>query len=212
MGVNLASIIDLTDHLDFIDTSGDLSSFLAKSASNRPEIIQAQSKVDEMKAKRMVARSNYAPHVDLYGLGSNITGSSPDGHAAGRWGGLIGLVGHYTLFDSGQRNSQLHAAKESIRQAEFARQQVQLKVAQDVSTAWVDLDLARSNVELAKAQVVSAEEDYRLLHARYLIGKAVALEDFDAAVKMFQARLALLEAIFKYRLAQSQLFWASGNI
>ena len=77
----------------------------------------------------------------------------------------------------------MRAATEAIHQAEFTRQQVKLKVAQDVSTAWIDLDLARRNVELAKAQVVSAQEDQRLFHQRYIIGKAIALEDFDATVK-----------------------------
>jgi outer membrane protein TolC len=212
MGVNLASVIDLTDHLDFVDVSGNLSVYLKKSASNRPEIIEAESKVNEMKAKKMMACSQYLPHLDLYGIGSNITGSSPDGNARGRWGGVIGVAGHYTIFDSGQRKGQLQAATEAICQAVFANQQVKLKVAQDVSTAWIDLDLARRNVELAKAQVVSAQEDQRLFHQRYIIGKAIALEDFDATVKLFQARLALLEEIYKYRLAEARLYWASGSI
>jgi len=78
--------------------------------------------------------------------------------------------------------------------------------------AWIDLDLARRNVQLAKDEVTSAEEDQRLFHTRYLVGKSIALEDFDATVKMFQARLALLEAIYKYRLAQARLTFASGGI
>lgn len=100
----------------------------------------------------------------------------------------------------------------AIRQAQIAKQQAQLKVAQDVSTAWVDVDIAARNVELVKAEIVSAEEDFRLLHARYLIGKAIQLEEFDGAIKLIRARLGLQEAIYKYRLAQEKLIWASGNI
>jgi outer membrane protein TolC len=44
------------------------------------------------------------------------------------------------------------------------------------------------------------------------VGKSIALEQFDAAVKMFQARLTLQEAIYKYRLAQARLIFASGEI
>ena len=128
MGVNIASVINLTDQLNFEDIPGDLSIYLKKSASNRPEIIQAESRINEMKAKNMMARAQYLPHLDLYGIGSNITGSSPDGNARGRWGGVIGVAGHYTIFDSGQRKGQLRAATEAIHQAEFTRQQVKLKV------------------------------------------------------------------------------------
>jgi outer membrane protein TolC len=212
MGANIASLITLSDPLEFAESSTDLSNYMKMAALNRPEIKQAQSRIAEMKGKQLMARSNYLPHVDLWGLGSNITGSSPDGNASGRWGGMVEVVGHLTLFDSGRRRGELRAATEAIRQAEFASQQVQLKVAQDVSEAWVELDLAKRNVELAKAQVVSAEEDQRLWQARYNIGKAIALEAFDASVKLFQARLSLLEAIYQYRLAQTRITWASGNI
>lgn len=212
MGINLSSLIDVADPLEFVDTSGDLSTFLLKAGTSRPEIAQAQSRVDEMRAKRMMARSKYLPHVDLYGLGSNITGSSPDGNADGRFGGFVSVIGHYTIFDSGQRAAELHAASQAIKQVELARQQAQLKVAQDVSSAWVELDLTRRNVELAKAQVVSTEEDYRLIHTRYEIGKSIALEVFDASVKLFRARLAFLEAVYNYRLAQTNLVWSSGSI
>lgn len=212
MGVNLASLIDLTDLLEIVEIRGDLGTFLASAAVSRPEIAQTLSRVAEMRAKKMIALSKYAPHVDLYGLGSNITGSSPDGNARGRWGGFVSVIAHQTIFDSGQRAADLHAATQAVKQAEIAVQQAQLKVAQDVSIAWVDFDLTKQNIELTKTQVASAEEDYRLIHTRYEIGKSTALEQFDSAVKLFRARLALTQAIYNYRLAQTQLVWASGSI
>jgi outer membrane protein len=212
MGVNLASLVDLADSLEYKSVPGDLSTYLIQAGLNRPEIAQTVNKIDEMQGKRMMARSAYSPHIDLYGLGSNQTGSSPDGHSEGRWGGFIGVLGHFTLFDSGQRINQLRESNAAIRQAQLGKQQAQLKVAQDVSTAWVDVDIAARNVELAKAEIASAEEDFRLLHARYLIGKAIQLEEFDGAIKLFRARLELQEAIYKHRLAQEKLIWASGDI
>ncbi len=212
MGVNLASLVDLADSLEYNAVPGDLSNYLIQAGLNRPEIVQAVNKIDEMQGRRMMARSAYSPHVDLYGLGSNLTGSSPDGHANGRWGGFIGVLGHFTIFDSGQRINQLRESNAAIRQAQLAKQQAQLKVAQDVSTAWVDVDIAGKNVELSKAEIASAEEDFRLLHARYLIGKAIQLEEFDGAIKLFRARLGLQEAVYKYRLAHEKLIWASGSI
>jgi outer membrane protein TolC len=212
MGVNLASLLDLADSLEYKNVESDLSTYLIQAGLNRPEIAQAVNKIDEMQGRRMMARSAYSPHIDLYGLGSNQTGSSPDGHSEGRWGGFIGVLGHFTLFDSGQRINQLRESNAAIRQAQLAKQQAQLKVAQDVSTAWVDVDIAGKNVELAKAEIVSAEENFRLLHARYLIGKAIQLEEFDGAIKLFRARLGLQQEILKYKLAQEKLIWASGNI
>jgi outer membrane protein TolC len=212
MGINLGSVIDLAESLDYADNKGDLSTYLVQAGINRPEVSLAINKIDEMKGKQMMAKSAYSPHVELYGLGSNLTGNSPDGSASGRWGGFVGLLGHFTLYDSGQRSSDLKESNAAIRQAVIAKQQTQLKIAQDVSTAWVEVDLTKRNIELAKSEVTSAQEDYRLLHERYLIGKAIQLEEFDAAIKLFRARLGLQEAIYNYRLAQDRLTWATGNI
>lgn len=212
MAVNIGSQVVLKDTLEYVETSDDLNKFLEDAARNRPEILKAASKVTEMKARKQVAMSKYSPQVNAYGLGSNITGSSPDGDANGRWGGFIGVMGGITLFDSGSRFNELRAANAAVREAELSKRDVDLKVAQEVSQAWIDLDLARRNVALAKEQVTSAEEDHRLFHARYEVGKSIALEQFDAAVKMFQARLTLLEAIYKYRLAKARLTYASGSI
>lgn len=214
MAVNVSSLIGLKDRLEYVETSGTLNDYLLQAGKNRPELAQAASKVAEMKAKRLVAMSKYGPQVNLYGLTSNATGSAPgiENSVSGRWGGMVSVIGGITLFDSGTRLNELRSVRAAVRQAEIGQQETGLKVARDVSQAWIDLDLARRNVEIARAQVVSAEEDYRLFHARYLVGKAIALEEFDAAVRMFQARLALLESIYKYRLGQAQIDWASGGM
>lgn len=121
-------------------------------------------------------------------------------------------MGGVTLFDLGARRNELKAANAAVKDAELAKKNTDLKVAQEVSQAWIDLDLARRNVTLAQEEVTSAEEDHRLIHVRYEVGKSIALEDFDAAVKMFQARLTLKESIYKYRLALARLAFASGGI
>ena len=212
LAVNLASLLNLKDPLEYAETSGDLSTYLMQSAKERPELNRALNRVAEMKAKRMVAMSKYSPQINAYGLGSNITGSSPDGNASGRYGGFIGVMGGITLFDSGARFNDLRAANAAVREAEIAKRDTDLKVAQEVSQAWIDLDLARRNVDLAKEELASAEEDQRLYHARYQVGKSIALEDFEATVKLFQAKFLLLEAIYKYRLAQARLSYSSGGI
>jgi outer membrane protein TolC len=212
MAINLGSQIGLKDSLEYVEITGDASKFLEEAARNRPEITKSANKVAEMKARKQIAWSKYSPQVSLYGLGSNIKGSSPDGNANGRWGGFVGIVGGVTLFDSGSRVNELRAASAAVKEAELGQKATELRVAQEVTQAWIDLDLARRNVTLANDQVKSAEEDHRLFHTRYEIGKSIALEQFDAAVKMFQARLILQEAIYKYRLAQSRLVFASGGI
>ncbi len=214
LGLDPVSQIELKDQLEYKEAPQDVSFYLSEAIRSRPELEQADEKIKEMRARHTVAVSQILPQVYLYGLGSNGTGATPgvDGTVGGRWGGLVSVIGSWTLFESGVHFNQIKAAGVAVKQAEVAKRDTKLKVYQDVWLAWVDLDLARRNVELAKNQVTSAEEDHRLFHKRYEVGKSIALEQFDAAVTMFQSRLTLLEAVYQYRLAQARLNWASGNI
>lgn len=212
MGINLSSLISLSDELSSCEPAGDINVYLTKAAVARPEIRQSVAKVDEARAQRMMARSAYLPHIDLYGLTSNLTGATTSGDANGRWGGMISVIGHLTLFDSGERFSTLRASNAAIREAQFAKTQTELKVGQDVANAWIDVDTARRNVELANSEVQFAEEDYRLTHARHLVGKAIPLEEFDAAIRLFRSRLKVKEMLYNLRLAQDKLVWSSGDL
>ncbi len=214
LSINLSSHIAIADELSLPEGSRDLNFFLGQAAINRPEIDQANSKISEARARKLVAASKFAPQVNLYGLSSNISGSTPgvNGVVEGRWGASLGIMGGITLFDSGSRLNELKASSVAIDQANIARKETELSVAQDVTGAWIDLDLARRNADLSLQELVSAEEDARLIHMRYLVGKAIALEDFAAGVKLLQARLSVLEATYKCRLAQAKLTYASGNI
>lgn len=214
LGVNLASAIELRDRLEYVETPGALKQYQDQAMRNRPEIHEAQQRIAEMQSRRTVALSKYSPQLGVYGLGSVGFGSTVDSTSpvGGKFGGTIGVVGGVTLFDSGSRLNDVRAASELVRREEIAKRETELKVAQDVADSWIDLDLERRNVELAKLTVASAEEDYRLIHKRYSVGKAVGLEDYDAAVKVFQSRLSLQEALYKYSIAQSRLLWASGNL
>ncbi len=214
MAISVTSEVVLADKLDYSNLPHELDFYVEQAATTRPELSQSQAVAGEAAARRQVSLSKYAPQVNLYGLGSNANGrtSGVDGNAQGRWGGFVGIVGGITLFDSGERLNQVRSANAGVRKARLMIKDAELKVLQEVSLAWVDLDTARRNVELRNAELVSSQEDQRLIHARYEVGKAVALEDFLAGVKAFEARQNQIESIYQYRVAEAQLIAASGGI
>lgn len=214
MGLSVGSQISLKDELRFQRVLSNFQHFLKEAQISRPELMQADARVHEAEAKYMQARSKYLPQMGLYGVTTNATGKTPgiDGSVEGRWGGTLAVQGGVTLFDSGKRLNELLSAKAEVRKAAIEKKGVQLNVAKDVSQAWIDLDMAGRNVSLAEEELVSAKEDERLFHKRYQVGKAIELDYFLSGVKYFDARLRLLEAIYKYRIAEAQLIWASGNV
>jgi len=214
LGVSIGATVDLRDTLEYAEIAHGYEHYLGEARVNRPAIMQADEQVKQMRAKYMQARSKYLPQVGLYGLVSNASGHIPgiERSVEGRWGGTVGIISGVTLFDSGERLNELRAARAAVRQAEIERKNVHLNVAKEVSTAWIDLDLARRNVALAEAEVTSAKEDERLYYRRYLVGKAIELDYFVSGVRYFEARLSLVKAIYEYRLAEASLVWASGAV
>ncbi|HEY9871316.1 MAG TPA: TolC family protein, partial [Candidatus Obscuribacterales bacterium] len=103
LAIDPVSQITLKDQLEYKETPYDVSSYLAEAVRNRPEIEQANEKLKEMRARRIVALSQILPQVSLYGLGSNATGATPgvEGTVGGRWGGFISVIGSWTVFESG---------------------------------------------------------------------------------------------------------------
>jgi outer membrane protein TolC len=213
-GISLASVISLSDSLEQAAQAADLNYYLQEAKKNNPAVLIATAKLGETRARRGVAVSRYAPQLGLYGLASNASGNAAgeDNSVNGKWGGTLGIIGGVTLFDSGLRRAELSSASALVRQAEYDLQQANLNAAEAVATSWVELEVARRNYDLAQSEVTSAQEDHRLMHARYLVGKAIALEDFDASVRLYQARLRLLERRFAEKIALARLQNASGII
>ena len=214
MGVSIGSQLSLEDKLVFKKILQLYVHYLHEAKVSRPEIMQADEKVKEAKAKYMIARSKYSPQLGVYGVATNATGRTPGiaENVNGRWGGTIAVQGAITLFDSGQRFNELRSARTIVRKAQIERKNVHLNIAKEVSQAWIDLDIADRNVVLANSEVVSAKEDERLFYRRYQVGKAIELDYFVSGVKYFEARLRLLQAIYDYRIAEARLIWASGNV
>jgi outer membrane protein TolC len=214
VGVSVTSLISLKDTLDKTMTVKTLDEYTALARTQNPAVQQANARLREAQANRRVVAARFSPQAGLYGLASNATGKTPGEMETvrGKWGGTIGIMAGMTLFSSGERIFELNNASAAVRQADYEKSQAVLRAVQDVMQAWIDYETATRNVLLSRSELESAAEDQRLMHARYLVGKAIALEDFEAAVRLFRARLALLERMYRQNVAIAKLQSASGTI
>lgn len=213
-GISLLSMVTVADALDKPLPIRTLDEYMTLAKSGNPAIRTADSKVREASANRAVVASRFGPQAGLYGLVSNSSGNVPGEMESvrGRWGGTIGLMAGMTLFSSGERLFELRNANALLRQARLERDQALLRAQQDLAIAWIDFETTSRNIELSQAELAFAQEDQRLMHARYLIGKAIALEDFDATVRWHRARLALVERIYAQKIAIAKLEAIAGII
>lgn len=115
------------------------------------------------------------------------------------------------VFDSGITRARVRAARQSEVEAQAVLEQIQLAVDLDVRQAYVRLENARAQIDVATKQVEVAEEALRLAELRYSEGVGILLDVTDAQATLTAARTGLVNARFEYRAAWAQLERAMGT-
>ncbi len=123
----------------------------------------------------------------------------------------LGISVQWTLFDSGEQNAKASQAKSLARQLLHELEDLRRQIGLEVSTANLDLESAKQRVAVARAQVESAEEDYRMALRRYSAQVGTNIDVLDARLALSQARTALVNAVYDGRTAYSDLLYAVGE-
>jgi outer membrane protein TolC len=123
-----------------------------------------------------------------------------------------GISINLNLFDGLSTQANLQRAKIGEKYAEDNLEEVRRQVLLETQTAYLGLEEAKNNIEVAKQRVLAAEEDLKLSTARYELGSGTILEQIDAQVALTSARAGKIQAEYDYRFAQSRLQKAMGRL
>jgi len=115
------------------------------------------------------------------------------------------------IFDSGVTRARVKQDRQVQEQNRIQTAQVSLGISLEVRQAHTNLDNAKARLDVATAQVASAEETYRLAVVRLNAGQGILLEVIDAQADLTRARTGLVTARYDYMTAYSDLQRAVGN-
>jgi outer membrane protein TolC len=179
---------------------GELESLAAASS---PQVTFAQERSRASAAGVAQARSQWLPSI-VAGAGYNvantvsIAGALRDGYAV-----QLGLT--YPLFNGFKR-------EEQVTQAVVAADIAKVTAADAVRAARADagrlagsVAIAADRVALAHAAVGVAEEDLRVIEARYRVGASSILDLVTSQVNLVQARTDLVTSRYDYLIARAGL-------
>ncbi len=206
LGVSQESSVTLTSSLSVPELLEQLADLQQLAVQQRPEVAAAQSRIQAAQANVAVAKSAYKPQVYATGM-AEIMASAGDSDG----GALIGVTAALPILDGGLRKSAVNEAQAMVGQAEAERRDVLLAVNRDVSASYARAEAAAKNVDLAKAAVDQAEEDYRIIKLRYEAGKAINVEVLDALASLTRARADYVAALYNYNVARADLLRATGR-
>ena len=149
------------------------------------------------------ARSSYLPSLSV---SSGYTWANQDPtFNGGNTSWSFRLSGSYQLFDGFQREQNVSQASESRRVARLSEDDARRGVRQSVDAALRTLETQAQAIAIAQDAVIVAEEDLRLIRARYGVQEAGILDVITSQVALDQAEANLVTARYDYALAKAEL-------
>ena len=207
MGISPESNVSVSGGLDFLETARTLEDLRSVALQQRPEVAAAHARIRAAGATVSVAKGAYKPQIYATAM-QDFEATRDNGSSQGY---IVGITAAIPILDGGLRTSGVSEAQAMLNQMRADERGVVLNVSKDVDTAFAELGAASRNVELAKAAVAQAEEDYRVIKLRYESGKAVNVEVLDALATLTRSQTNYAQALYEHNVARETLARAIGQ-
>ena len=208
MGVPLDSAITLSDALTFVSPSGNLTIQLSDATRLRPELAASRSRQQAAEAQTRSVRGSQGPQV----AGMAMADGWFTSHASGtREGYTVGVVISLPILDGGQRRAETDRARAQAERADAERRDLELRIANEVSQAWLDVGSAAENYRSAQTGLTAAQAAYDVTALRVQNQKGLLVEQLDALASVVQARGNVAQALYDHALAVARLQRAVGK-
>ena len=183
------------------------SAKLVQLAEASPVVQQAQAQQVAAQARYRAAHAPYFPNISLAYNRSRYHSDSSFNFARGgyNYSGTFRFTVSYPLFNGLTREQDVVSAQVAEQNAAAQAQDAMLLAQQNLVSYIGTLRTAQQQIDIQQVSVVAAEEDLRVQQQRYQLGASILLDVLTSQTQLTQARLALIQARYTYRVAKAQL-------
>lgn len=202
--------------LEYIPFRGTLDECLNKAYENRPDLLMARKSVEIAEKDKTIATSRFMPTVSATGSwytrgddwkASGGTSDNPSNSHA--WS--IGMDAKLSLFETGRDYYNMQSAGHNISRLRADELALRQEVIYEVQSRLLDLDNALKRILVAKKNVESAREAYRVAYARYTSQVGTNIDVLDAQSRLTTAEVSFTQAQADYMSALAQIYSAIGE-
>lgn len=206
MGVPYLKKYDIADKLKYKPINLKFEDAIALARESRPELKQAEIKVEQMNQTIKLAQKSYFPTLSLEGQYQR----------GGRsWNSNYGFnIGGYLTFPA--VNAML--VRNEIREAKYLydkelanAKNTQYSIYLEIQKAYLKLDEKRNQMPVTILQLKQARENYNLSFGMYKVGETSPIELKDAEITYENAQLTYYSALYDYNTAKAELEKAIGR-
>jgi outer membrane protein TolC len=178
-----------------------LEDAIAKSERSRSDLLSARAQVRAAEKALRAAQAERLPSLSVqadYGLiGTNPAQSH----------GTFSVVGalRIPIWQGGRIEAEIEQAKAALAQRQAEAADLQARIRADLKTAFLDLQAAESQVQLAQENATVARHSLELTKQRYDEGVANSVEVVQAQETVASAELDSITALFSHNLSKLTL-------
>lgn len=207
IGLDLHAPTEVEKHSDIPPFTPSLAECLETAVNRRREFQVARRLIQAADLGQQTARADFAPKIVAEGALFDFHQDDPRADA-GLGVGAIKL--EWGLFEGGKRVAELRIANSKTRAAMTQAQIVAETVEFQVIEAYRNLVTARRGIDRSRPAVDHADENYRLVRARALLGDATSAELTDAESTLTRSQQDYVNSIHDYLTALARLEYAMG--
>ena len=206
MGLPYLSSYVISDKLEYIPLDLTFNEIVKITRDSRPELKQAEIKVEQMNQTVKLAKKSYFPTVSLEGQYQR----------GGRsWNSNYGFnIGGYLTFPA----VNMMLVRNEIREAQYLydKELSNAKITQnniylELQNAYLKLIEKKNQLPVAQLQEKQANDNYNLSFKRYGVGVGSSSEVKDAELTYENAQLTYYSSLYEYNLAKAELEKAIGR-
>jgi outer membrane protein len=184
--------------------------YLRTQSMSRRDVKSMELRKENAQHNIELAQADFFPFLGVGGVYQMNDHNKPLGSEGDNWQLMAFLK--WELFDGTKRRHEKSKAKYQATEVEEYLEGMKKMVSFQVEEAWLTLEEAKKNVELAQEALKTAEEGRRLVKVRYEGALSPIVDLLDAQVSFDHARAGLVARENEYKLAIANLSFAGGTL
>jgi outer membrane protein TolC len=207
-GLPVDAQFDISDNVPFSSEPPlDLQTALKLALEQRADLRAAEAQVRAAERTLSAARAERVPSASVRG-DYGVLGINPaQSHGTFAVTGRVDIP----IWRGGRTEGDIQQAEAVLGQREAEREDIVRQIESDVRNAYLDLESARSQVEIAMTNTKVSEENLVLTRQRYDAGVSDNVAVIQSQESIATAHADYINSVFAHNLAKLALLRATGN-
>ena len=207
IGLATGQRFEMAETMPYAPLTGlDLPQSLARAYASRPDYQAALSQVRAAEFARKAAKAGYFPSLIVNADAGDIGVNPGNSHGTFHVTGTL----NFPIFQGGKTHGEVLEADAGLRQSQQSLEDLRGRIDYEVRTAFLDMEAAAEQVEVAKSSVDLAEQTLQQSQDRFTAGVTDNLEVVQAQESVAAAHENYISSLYAHNLAKVELARALG--